>query len=93
MISYGRAWNRILYEQWTHVCHPQWRFLIRFVIERLTYWLMIIQLIARVSEHYVIRSSSCNASKQCILTILLDYMILFMSDYFVNLVKKGCVFA
>ena len=37
------------------------------------------------SEHCVIRSSQC---KQCALTILLDYMILFTSDYLVNLVKR-----
>ena len=31
-----------------------------------------VQLIARASEHCVIRSIPCNVTKQCILTILLD---------------------
>ena len=47
-----------------------------------------LQLIARASEHCVIRSSPCNATKQCILTILLDCMVLFTPDYLVNLVKR-----
>ena len=50
--------------------------------------ILLLQLIARASEHCVIRSSPCNASEQCILTILLDCMVLFMPDYLVNLVKR-----
>ena len=48
----------------------------------------LVQLIARASEHCVIRISPCIASKQCILTILLDCMVLFTPDYLVNLVKR-----
>ena len=47
-----------------------------------------LQLIARASEHCVIRSSPSSVSKQCILTILLDCMVLFTPDYLVNLVKR-----
>ena len=51
----------------------------------------VLQSIARASEHCVFRSSPRNVSKQCILTMLLDYMILFTSDYLVTLVKGLCV--
>ena len=48
----------------------------------------VVQLIECASEHCVIHSSPCNATKQCILTILLDCMVLFTPDYLVNLVKR-----
>ena len=67
--------KRIVFRAWAHERAPlnsQW----------------LVQLIARASEHCVIRSSPCNASKQCILAILLDCMVLFTPDYLVNLVKR-----